>query len=79
MRLHKNDNGTYVLADTGGTYTVQANCEGSYSYVNATTGDTDTSDFVLSPSLHVMRIILKSTSGHNPTLRVSTGICRFDE
>jgi hypothetical protein len=79
FQLHKNANGVFVDADAVGRYMVQPNCEGSYIHANITTGDDDTSDFVLSPSRHTLRLIYRSSSEHNPTLRVSSGICRFDE
>ncbi len=79
MRLHKNANGKFVQADIIGTYTVQSNCDGSYTYSNATTGDTDIHDFVISPSGHVLREILRSTKGRSETLRVTAGLCKFDE
>ena len=79
MRLHKNANGTFVEADITGTYTVQPNCDGSYTYTNANTGDTDTHDFVISPSGMVLREILRSTQGRTATLRVTAGVCKFNE
>jgi hypothetical protein len=79
MRLHKNANGKFVQVDVNGTYTVQSNCDGSYTYTNATTGDTDTHDFVISPSGRVLREILRSTQGRATTLRVTAGVCKFDE
>jgi len=79
MRLHKNANGNFVQVDVNGTYTVQSNCDGSYTYTNATTGDTDTHDFVISPSRRVLREILRSTQGRTTTLRVTAGICKFGE
>jgi hypothetical protein len=71
MRLHKNASGNFVLVDVIGTYSVQSNCDGSYTYTNATTGDVDTHDFVISPSGRVLREILKSTKGRATTLRVT--------
>src|SRR5580704_7470260 len=79
MRIHKNANGTFVEADVTGTYTVQPNCDGSYTYTNANTGDTDTHDFVISPSGMVLREILRSTQGRTATLRVTAGLCKFNE
>jgi hypothetical protein len=79
MRLHKNANGTFVQVDVAGTYTVQPNCDGSYTYTNANTGDTDTHDFVISPSGMVLREILRSTQGRSATLRVTAGLCKFNE
>jgi hypothetical protein len=79
MRLHKNANGTFVQADVTGTYTVQPNCDGSYTYTNASTGDVDTHDFVLSVSGMVLREILRSTQGRTSTLRVTAGVCKFNE
>jgi hypothetical protein len=79
QRLHKNANGTSVAVDVTGTYTVQPNCDGSYTYTNANTGDIDTHDFVISPSGMVLREILRSTQGRTATLRVTAGICKFNE
>ena len=79
IRLHKNANGNFVQAAAIGTYTVQSNCDGSYTYTNNTTGEVDTHDFVISPSGKVLREILRSTKGLTTTLRVTAGICKFDE
>jgi|SRR5208283_3193366 len=79
QHLHKNANGTSVEVDVTGTYTVQATCDGSYTYTNANTGDTDTHDFVISPSGMVLREILRSTQGRTATLRVTAGVCKFNE
>jgi hypothetical protein len=79
MRLHKNANGTFIQTDVTGTYTVEANCDGSYTYTNANTGDVDTHDFVLSESGMVLREILRSTQGRSTTLRVTAGVCKFNE
>lgn len=79
MRIHKNANGTFFTGDISGTYTVQPNCDGSYTYTNANTGDTDVHDFVISPSGMVLREILRSTQGKTATLRVTAGVCKFNE
>jgi hypothetical protein len=79
MRLHKNANGAFVLVTVAGTYTVQSNCDGSYTYKNATNGEIDTHDFVISPSGMVLREILSSTQGLTTTLRVTAGIYKFNE
>jgi hypothetical protein len=79
MRMHKNANGNFVMVNVIGTYNVQSNCDGSYTYTNATTGDVDTHDFVISPSGQVLREILRSTKGRTTTLRVTAGICKFNE
>ncbi len=79
IRLHKNANGTTVVTSATGTYTVQANCDGTYTYTNNSNGEIDTHDFVISPSGMVLREILTSTQGLTTTLRVTAGICKFNE
>ena len=79
IRLHKNANGNFVQANATGTYTVQPNCDGTYTYTNNSTGEVDTHDFVISPSGLAIREILRSTQGLTTTLRVTAGICKFDE
>jgi len=79
IRIHKNANGQSVRTTNTGTYTMQSNCDGSYTFTNTSTGETDTHDLVLSPSGQVLRDILMSTQGRAVTERVTVGVCKFDE
>jgi hypothetical protein len=58
---------------------MQTNCDGSYTFTNTSTGETDTHDIVLSPSGQVLRDVLISTQGRATTLRVTAGVCKFNE
>jgi hypothetical protein len=79
IRVHKNANGQSVRVTNTGTYSMQTNCDGSYTFTNTSTGETDTHDIVLSPSGQVLRDVLISTQGRATTLRVTAGVCKFNE
>jgi hypothetical protein len=79
IRVHKNANGQAVELNNSGTYTLQSNCDGQYTFTNTSTGETDIHDIVLSPQGQVLRDILISTQGRTTTLRVTAGVCKFNE